>query len=164
MNATLATALRYKGALATLTEVQMKQLDRAYAETHRAKSGHSKTVNTSFTFMARKAGGAGVQMPSAVCTAAAAETLYWSLNSANPNCKKTTAAIWESWMQRPDDDEDTMEKFPRYFVEGIRALERSGLKLHCKSDARIDKWTLQQLIQRTLRDEPALRNGAMRIL
>jgi hypothetical protein len=90
-----------------MSEDASTKLDTAYCDANRAKAAHIKQVHSQFSFMEKKEGGAGVQLPTAVCAAATAFTLYWSLNSRNTNFRHTTEAIWHCWQQREDDEHYT---------------------------------------------------------
>jgi hypothetical protein len=118
-NAKCVAALRYKAGLGTMSEEAMKKLETAYCDANRAKATHTKQVHSRFTFMEKKEGGAGVQLPTAVCAASTANTLYWSLNSRNTNCKCTTEAVWQlCWQQREDEEPYSQHTTPKVWQHG----------------------------------------------
>jgi hypothetical protein len=110
-----------------MSEDAMTKLDTAYCDANRAKAAYTKQVHSQFTFMEKKEGGAGVQLPTAVCAASTANTLYWCLNSRNSSCKSTAEAVWQCWQQREDE-----EQLPAYYVKGMAALTQAGMALTAK--------------------------------
>jgi hypothetical protein len=59
-----------------MSDEALKKLDTMYCDTNRAKAGHTRQVHGRFTPMERTEGGAGVQLPTAACAAATANTLH----------------------------------------------------------------------------------------
>ena len=42
---------RYKAGLGTMSDEELKKLDKVYCDTNRAKAGHTNQVHNRFTFM-----------------------------------------------------------------------------------------------------------------